>query len=129
MLDIILAVLAAQFTGFLWYNPHTFGNMWLQLTYPPYRKHEFGKYPEHVCYGTAFASALSVALLLSYVLPYLGAATLWASVRSALLLWALTTAVELPHLTFGAQEIGMFAIDKGHNMAVMVVEAIVLFLF
>ncbi|XP_019627130.1 PREDICTED: uncharacterized protein LOC109472001 isoform X2 [Branchiostoma belcheri] len=128
MLDIILATVAAQFIGFLWYNPNTFGNMWLQLTYPPYRKHEFGKYPNSVCYGSAFASALSVALLLSYVLPYLGATTLGASVQSALLLSALTTAVELPHLTFGAQEIGMFAIDKGHNTAVMVVQAIVLFL-
>ncbi|MET0735033.1 MAG: DUF1761 domain-containing protein [Microbacterium sp.] len=127
---VLVAVVAGMIVGALWYGP-LFGRPWrLAAGLPADHK---PRNPGLVYGGTLVATAVTVTILAglgSIVATGLGLALLPAALLTAVAVWlGASFARQLINLLFEGSSPRLFAINTGHDLAVMAVAAVIIGLF
>lgn len=117
---ILVAAIAAQPVGALWYSPWLFANAWMR---------ELGKTPEEIHADSSkmpFVVGFVSPLVMAAVLAWLSGVTGWTGAGAGIALGVivalgLVAAGGAPHYAFSGRSRVAFLIDAGHTLAVLVV--------
>ena len=117
-LAVVLAAISAMVIGAIWYNPGVFGTQWMALagfTAPPE-----GSMTQ--AYALGFVNALVKAVVLAFIIDWIGGKTWLCGALTGLVCWiGFAATVRVDGIIFGGRPGGLFWIDGIYDLVSYVV--------
>lgn len=117
---ILVAVVAGQAVGALWYSPLLFANAWMKAIGTTLEKLKAN--PSKMPFVVSWITGIVLAITLAVVLRMLGGTTLVDGIWMGLVIGiGLGVMASSPHYAFGGLTLNHWLIDAGHMAATVVV--------
>lgn len=128
-LAIILAAVAGQIIGALWYSPLLFGKQWMKLSGVTQKDIDGAKGKMGPAYLMAFIGAIVMAIVLALVFGWSSVDSFGQAFIVTVLLWAgFTLPVHLGQILWGGKPAGLFFLNGAYQIVMMVIMALILVL-
>ncbi|NUN11978.1 DUF1761 domain-containing protein [Candidatus Micrarchaeota archaeon] len=125
IIAILGAAIASFVVGMIWYSPFLFGKEWMKLS--GYKDQKDMQKGAMKSMGISFIAAIVTAFVLDHILQTYETTTIDMAVQGAFWVWlGFTTTVQLTHVLFQKQHFKLYLINTSHQLASLIVMAIVL---
>lgn len=126
-LSFVVALVASQLLGFLWYGKALFGKAWMEATGKSQEEVEAQSKPS--VYVTAVVSATVMILVLSNVMSWARAESIPAALAVAIFAWlGFVATASVLNTAFEGRSWRSWAIDNLYHLVNMILAAIILVL-
>ena len=125
---VILATLSSMLVGTIWYTPKVFGNYWMKASrVKPSGKASDAVGPIITTVIVSFITAWVLAGAAFIAWDFYGGGFLWATIVTAVVLWAGFTAARfITHDAFDQRPSGLTMLNIAHELVTVVVMAIII---
>ena len=125
---VILATLSSMVIGSIWYAPKVFGNYWMKAAgVTPSGKMSDAAGPIITTLIVSFVTAWVLAGSVFLAWNFYGGSFFWASIVTAVVLWAGFTAARfITHDAFDKRPSGLTMLNIAHELVTVVVMAIII---
>lgn len=126
---VIISSILAMGLGFLWYSPVLFGTPWMRLM--GFTKQSLKKSKKNMgpMYALSFVATILTVWILAVVMNLVILSTLGEALELAFFLWlGFEATVMLTEVIFGGKKWGLYAINAGYQLAVVLIAATTLLL-
>ena len=130
LLTVLVAAIATMALGFLWYSPTLFGEPWMKLMGFTKESMEKAKKNMGPMYGLSFVATLVMALVLAYVVKFVGAMTLAGGLKTGFGMWlGFVGPVQMTDVIFGGKSWKLYKINTGYQLVSLVLMGAILALW
>jgi len=125
---VLLATASSMLVGTIWYTPKVFGNYWMKAaSVTPSGKASDAVGPIVTTVIVSFVTAWVLAGASYIAWDFYGGGFLWATIVTAIVLWAGFTAARfITHDAFDQRPSGLTVLNIAHELVTVVVMAIII---